>query len=111
MANPNTTIALDEYLSDFISSRYLCLERAVDEYIQAEQEIMVEGTSVADTFIDLAMDISDEEIDNMIDNDIDADIEEDEVYDSEFDDDDILNSDVDAMMDLEPEVNELDEEE
>lgn len=111
MLNSNTLTVLDEYLSDFISSRYLCLERAVDEYIQAEQELMIEGTSVSDTFIDLAMDISDDEIDNMIDNDIDVDIEDDLVYDSDFDDNDILSSDIDAIMDLEPEVNELDDEE
>ena len=32
-----------------------------------------------------------------------------EVYDGDFDDDDELSSDIDAMLDLEPEVNELDD--
>lgn len=107
MPSINNTIALDEYLADFISSRYLCLERAVDEYIQAENELMIEGTTVSDNFIDLDLDISDEDIDSMIDSTLDID-EDYEVADGDFDDDDILSSDIDAMLDLEPEVNELD---
>lgn len=102
---------LDEYMADFIESRFLVLERAVDEYIQAENELMIEATTTPDKFVDLAIDdgITGEDIDNMIDNDLDVDMEqEDEVYDGYFDDDDILSSDVDAILDLEPEVNELD---
>ena len=82
--------SLDEYLADFISSRYLCLERAVDEYIQAENELMLESESTVDRFIDLEMDISDDELDDMIDDDIDTN---DEYYvdDDDYLDDDILN--------------------
>ena len=100
--------SLDEYLADFISSRYLCLERAVDEYIQAENELMIESESTVDRFIDLEMDISDDELDDMIDDYIDTN---DEYYvdDDDYLDDDILISDVNAMLDLEPEVNELDD--
>ena len=111
MSSVYQRVALDEYLADFISSRYLILERAADEYIQAENELMIEVTTVADNFVDLALDdgISGEDIDNMIDNDLDADMDEYEVYDSDFDDDDDLSSDIDVMLDLEPEVNELDD--
>ena len=83
----------------------------IDEYIQAENELMIEATTVADKFVDLALDdgISGKDIDNMIDNDLDTDIDEYEVYDGDFDDDDELSSDIDTMLDLEPEVNELDD--
>ena len=105
--------SLDEYLADFISSRYLCLERAVDEYIQAENELMLESESTVDRFIDLEMDISDDELDDMIDDDIDTNdeyyVDDDDYLDDDYLDDDILISDVNAMLDLEPEVNELDD--
>lgn len=108
--NVKTQVALDEYIADYISSRYLVLERAADEYIQAENELIIEATSVSDNFIDLATDgVTDEDIDNMIDSDIDVDMDpEDELIDNYFDDDDLLSSDIDAMLDLDPDVNELD---
>lgn len=128
---------LNEYMSDFISSRYLCLERAADEYIQAENELSLEKTSEVDRFIDLEINIDDDvDIDNFtIDNDLsfdDLDEEsksfkdqlddlENEIASGEgLDDYDLLDDDEfenDQMMDdinividmeLEPDINELD---
>ena len=107
--------SLNEYLQSFSNGQHLLLlERAADEYIQAEQELMIESTTTVDNFIDGFIDneLSEEELDNLIDGieEVDLQEENDDFYPNDFVDDPEM-SDVDTILDLEPEVNELDIEE
>lgn len=110
---------MDEYIADILDSqRFLALEEAVDEYISGENDLIAECTTEADRFVDTAIDgISNEELDAMID--ADADGLEDYIEGEtdalvEMDDEIGLTpeeaaelNDVNAMLDLEPEVDVL----
>ena len=93
---------MDQYIKDVIDSRkMLIVEKAVDEYIQAQNEIIVESTTVADNFCDA--DISDEELGEIID-DLAGDLE-DIPFDDEYYEEDL---EVGDSVQLSPEVEELD---
>ena len=100
---------VDEYIASVIeSSRYLALEEAVDDYLSAEADLLIEATTAADRYIDDVIDseglITGEDIDAVIDS-------EDEIYiddgDNVFDDEDEELEDIHAVLDLEPEVDTL----
>lgn len=91
---------MDQYIKDVIDSRgLLIVERAVDEYIQAENEILVETETPADSFCDGC--ISDEEIGDMIDSLADDDVD---FTDPDYDQD----LSMEDPMTLYPEIEELD---
>lgn len=75
-------ISIDEYIIDFQDNhRFLSLESAVDDIINASRELIIENTTVSDNTIDEFIDnMSDEEILDIID---DLDLEDD--YGEEID--------------------------
>ena len=98
---------VDEYIASVIeSSRYLALENAVDDYLSAEADLLIEATTAADRYVD---DVIDSE-GLITGNDIDAIIDsEEEIFidDEVFDDGDEELEDIHAILDLEPEVDTL----
>jgi hypothetical protein len=101
---------MDQYIKDVLDSRkQLMVEDAVDEHIQAGKELIVETTTVVDKFIDNTIEeLSGDELDALIDGE-DADIEA-ELADLEdpIDYTDGEMSDIDTVLDTEPEVMTLD---
>lgn len=101
---------MNEYIKEIIDSKHqLQLERAVDEYLQAERELIVEATSYIDDFVDNAIDdVDDVALDAMIDADANIDLGgEDVVNPIDFVDSSEM-SDIDTILDTDPEVMELD---
>lgn len=111
---------MDEYIADIINgNHYLVLERAVDEDIQAEKELNLESTTVADRFVDNVL-ISegydlDSEFDDLsgdpdIDQCIDALMNDEEDVTNFEDDGGELSDIADGLeCDIDPVVAELDE--
>lgn len=112
---------MDEYIKDVIDSKkYLVLEKAVDEDLQAEQDLTVEVNTVAGKFVDSF--ITDEDMDccpfgeeetNTEIDELIADAEEDPLLVCEpdtFSDDDGELSEINAVLDsdIDPEILELD---
>lgn len=101
---------MDEYIKDVLDSRkQLMVEDAVDEHLQAEKELIVETTTVVDKFIDTTIEeLSEDELDALIDGE-DVDIEAD-LADMEdpIDYTDGEMSDIDTVLDTDPEVMSLD---
>lgn len=101
---------MDEYIKDVLDSRkQLMVEDAVDEHLQAEKELIVETTTVVGKFIDTTIEeLSEDELDALIDGE-DVDIEAD-LADMEdpIDYTDGEMSDIDTVLDTEPEVMSLD---
>lgn len=103
MNNPR----MDEYIANFTETRFLCLERAADEYIQITKELLSEATTTSDKCIDILFNgLTQEEIDEIIDSEPLEDLDY-EDYDDEFDE--MENDDVDVIIDLEldPDVIEI----
>lgn len=101
---------MDQYIKDVIDGRhFLIVERAADEYIQAEKEILTESTTTVDSFVDGIIDgISQEDLDAIIDGDVSIDTHGDDVVDPIDFIDSPEMADVDAILDTTPEVMELD---
>lgn len=101
---------MDEYIKDVLDSgKQLMVEDAVDEHLQAEKELIVETTTVVGKFIDNTIEeLSEDELDALIDGE-DVDIEAD-LADMEdpIDYTDGEMSDIDTVLDTEPEVMSLD---
>lgn len=101
---------MDEYIKDVLDSRkHLMVEDAVDEHLQAEKELIVETTTVVGKFIDTTIEeLSEDELDALIDGE-DVDIEAD-LADMEdpIDYTDGEMSDIDTVLDTDPEVMSLD---
>lgn len=101
---------MDKYIKDVLDSRkQLMVEDAVDEYMQAEKELIVETTTVVGNFIDTTIEeLSEDELDALIDGD-NADIEADLAdLEDPIDYTDGEMSDIDTVLDTEPEVMSLD---
>ena len=75
----NINPSVDEIMSDIINSkRDMIVEDAVDEYLLAERDIMIEATTTANKMVDIAIDNDDsqyieddEEVNEFIDSHID----------------------------------------
>lgn len=75
----NINPSVDEIMSDIINSkRDMIVEDAVDEYLLAERDIMIEATTTANKMVDIAIDKDDsqyieddEEVNEFIDSHID----------------------------------------
>lgn len=75
----NINPSVDEIMSDIINSkRDMIVEDAVDEYLLAEKDIMIEATTAANRMVDIAIDKDDsqyieddEEVNEFIDSHID----------------------------------------
>lgn len=115
---------MDEYIRDVIDSkRMLIVERAIDEDLQAEQELGIEVNTVAGKYVDgfISQDeidgcqLCEEELNGTLDDLID-DAEGDELtlYEPDtFADNDGELSDINAILDsdIDPELLELDADE
>lgn len=110
------TNSFDMIIEDVMNaSRDLIVEEAVDEYLLAEKDILIESTTSADKMVDLAIDAGyddesqyledDEEINDLIDSSITEDIadEEDIFQDTidECDEDEDFIDDVEDVTDYE----------
>ena len=108
-------LAVDEMMADIMDAqRMLIVEDAVDEYLLAEKDILVEATTAADKMADLEIDAGyddesqfledDEEINEFIDAAITDDITgEDDLFqdtldDCDFYDDDEVIEDVEDVL-------------
>lgn len=106
-------ITVDEMIVDIMDSkRLLIVEEAVDEYLLAEKDIMIEATTAADKMADLSIDAGydddsqfledDEEVNAFIDSAITDDIEgEEDIFQDtidECDDDDEMIEDVEDVL-------------
>lgn len=108
----NINPSVDEIMSDIINSkRDMIVEDAVDEYLLAERDIMIEATTTANKMVDIAIDNDDsqyieddEEVNEFIDSHIDnISIEGEEFQDTldEFglDEDDSVIEDLGEIID------------
>lgn len=106
-------VTVDEMVVDIMDSkRLLIVEEAVDEYLLAERDIMIEATTAADKMADLSIDAGydddsqfledDEEVNAFIDSAITDDIEgEEDIFQDtidECDDDDEMIEDVEDVL-------------
>lgn len=103
-------MSVDEIITNIMNAgRDLIVEDAVDEYLLAERDIMIEATTAADKMVDLSIDSGfddesqyledDEEINAMLDEDIAEDIPgEDDIFQNTIDE---LNEDEDMIEDIE----------
>lgn len=109
----NCNVSVDEMVVDIMDSkRLLIVEEAVDEYLLAERDIMIEATTAADKMADLSIDAGydddsqfledDEEVNAFIDSVITDDIdgEEDIFQDTidECDEDDNMIEDIEDVL-------------
>ena len=105
MITENTTV--DEIIQDVLNSqRDLTVENAVDEYILAEKDLLIEAHTYADSMADLEIDddMNDAEVDAFIDACITEDIEdeedlfEDTLGENDFYDDEDVVEDVEDVL-------------
>ena len=109
-------VSVDEMVVDIMDSkRLLIVEEAVDEYLLAERDIMIEATTAADKMADLSIDAGyddsqfledDEEVNAFVDSAITDDIEgEEDIFQDTIDecdeDDDIIEDIEDVLTDYE----------
>lgn len=109
------TASVDEIIEDIINAqRDLVVENAVDEWLLAEKDILIEATTAADKMVDLEIDSGyddetqfledDEEVNAFIDAEITDDIEgEDDLFqdtldDCGIDDEDDLIEDIEDVL-------------
>ena len=113
----NCNVSVDEMVVDIMDSkRLLIVEEAVDEYLLAERDIMIEATTAADKMADLSIDAGydddsqfledDEEVNAFVDSVITDDIEgEEDIFQDTIDecdeDDDIIEDIEDVLTDYE----------
>lgn len=110
------TNSFDMIIEDVMNaSRDLIVEEAVDEYLLAEKDILIEATTSADKMVDLAIDAGyddesqyledDEEINALIDSSITEDIaDEEDIFQNtidECDEDEDFIDDVEDVTDYE----------
>ena len=106
-------VSVDEMVVDIMDSkRLLIVEEAVDEYLLAERDIMIEATTAADKMADLSIDAGydddsqfledDEEVNAFVDSVITDDIEgEEDIFQDtigECDEDDEMREDVEDVL-------------
>lgn len=106
-------VSVDEMVVDIMDSkRLLIVEEAVDEYLLAERDIMIEATTAADKMADLSIDAGydddsqfledDEEVNSFVDSVITDDIEgEEDIFQDtigECDEDDEMIEDVEDVL-------------
>ena len=106
-------VSVDEMVVDIMDSkRLLIVEEAVDEYLLAERDIMIEATTAADKMADLSIDAGydddsqfledDEEVNAFVDSVITDDIEgEEDIFQDtigECDEDDEMIEDVEDVL-------------
>ena len=106
-------VSVDEMVVDIMDSkRLLIVEEAVDEYLLAERDIMIEATTAADKMADLSIDAGydddsqfledDEEVNTFVDSVITDDIEgEEDIFQDtigECDEDDEMIEDVEDVL-------------
>ena len=102
-----TNVSLNEYMVENFHS--LILEKAVDEYLQAENEVIVEGETFCDRMCDDYIEgLTQDEIDDFVNGDMeffDSDITPEDLYNNEIDDEviEMMNN-----IAIQPEVEELD---
>lgn len=109
----NCNVSVDEMVVDIMDSkRLLIVEEAVDEYLLAERDIMIEATTAADKMADLSIDAGydddsqfledDEEVNAFVDSAITDDIEgEEDIFQDtigECDEDDEMIEDVEDVL-------------
>ena len=110
-------VSVDEMVVDIMDSkRLLIVEEAVDEYLLAERDIMIEATTAADKMADLSIDAGydddsqfledDEEVNAFVDSAITDDIEgEEDIFQDTIDecdeDDDMIEDIEDVLTDYE----------
>ena len=109
----NCNVSVDEMVVDIMDSkRLLIVEEAVDEYLLAERDIMIEATTAADKMADLSIDAGydddsqfledDEEVNAFVDSVITDDIEgEEDIFQDtigECDEDDEMIEDVEDVL-------------
>lgn len=113
----NCNVSVDEMIVDIMDSkRLLIVEEAVDEYLLAERDIMIEANTVADKMVDLSIDAGydddsqfledDEEVNAFVDAAITDDIEgEEDIFQDTIDecdeDDDMIEDVEDILTDYE----------
>lgn len=113
----NCNVSVDEMIVDIMDSkRLLIVEEAVDEYLLAERDIMIEANTVADKMVDLSIDAGydddsqfledDEEVNAFVDAAITDDIEgEEDIFQNTIDecdeDDDMIEDVEDILTDYE----------
>lgn len=113
----NCNVSVDEMVVDIMNSkRLLIVEEAVDEYLLAERDIMIEATTAADKMADLSIDAGydddsqfledDEEVNAFVDSAITDDIEgEEDIFQDTIDecdeDDDMIEDIEDVLTDYE----------
>lgn len=113
----NCNVSVDEMVVDIMDSkRLLIVEEAVDEYLLAERDIMIEATTAADKMADLSIDAGydddsqfledDEEVNAFVDSAITDDIEgEEDIFQDTIDecdeDDDMIEDIEDVLTDYE----------
>nr|DAW47734.1 MAG TPA: hypothetical protein [Caudoviricetes sp.] len=113
----NCNVSVDEMVVDIMDSkRLLIVEEAVDEYLLAERDIMIEATTAADKMADLSIDAGydddsqfledDEEVNAFVDSVITDDIEgEEDIFQDTIDecdeDDDMIEDIEDVLTDYE----------
>lgn len=113
----NCNVSVDEMVVDIMDSkRLLIVEEAVDEYLLAERDIMIEATTAADKMADLSIDAGydddsqfledDEEVNAFVDSAITDDIEgEEDIFQDTIDecdeDDDMIEDIEDILTDYE----------
>lgn len=109
----NCNVSVDEMVVDIMDSkRLLIVEEAVDEYLLAERDIMIEADTVADKMVDLSIDAGydddsqfledDEEVNAFVDAAITDDIEgEEDIFQDtidEYDEDDDMIEDIEDVL-------------
>ena len=109
----NCNVSVDEMVVDIMDSkRLLIVEEAVDEYLLAERDIMIEATTAADKMADLSIDAGydddsqfledDEEVNAFVDSAITDDIEgEEDIFQDtidECDEDDNMIEDIEDVL-------------
>ena len=108
---------MNDIMTDFLDDqRLLALERAADEYIQAENDIVTEAVTLGDKFVDLSLK---QELDGMSEEDLNSELDseaellddeddytedgepvyEDELDDNEYDDTMPIDADIEALVD------------
>lgn len=113
----NCNVSVDEMVVDIMDSkRLLIVEEAVDEYLLAERDIMIEATTAADKMADLSIDAGydddsqfledDEEVNAFVDSAITDNIEgEEDIFQDTIDecdeDDDMIEDIEDVLTDYE----------
>lgn len=118
----NYNVTIDEMFTDIMDSkRLLIVEEAVDEYLLAERDIMIESTTAADKMVDISIDAGyddesqfledDEEVNAFIDSVITIDIEgeDDDVFQDTIDECDEDNEMIEDVEDVITDYEDLDE--